>query len=151
MTSYQPIRILIADDDPDDCLLMRDAFEENRLVSEVSFVHDGVELLEHLKGCVESETLKLPGLILLDLNMPLMDGREALQVIKTDAQLRSIPVVVLSTSSEARDVADSYEHGANAYVTKPSSYSDLTRVAQTLSDHWLETVQLPGEPNTHER
>jgi CheY-like chemotaxis protein len=146
-TSYKPIVILIADDDPEDCELAVEALRESRLKNEVFVVHDGEELLDYLyaRGGFTPETAPKPGLILLDLNMPKMDGREALAQIKSDPELRAIPIVVLTTSKAEEDVYRSYGLGANSYITKPVTFDGLTKVTQCLVDYWFNIVTLPAE------
>lgn len=142
----QPIHILIADDDQDDCLMTREAFQECRVSNPLHFVHDGEALLDYLQRRPpynDDELYPLPGLILLDLNMPRMDGREALQAIKSDAQLRGIPVVILTTSSAEEDILCSYDMGGNSFITKPVTYTGLLEVVKTLGRYWLEIVELP--------
>ena len=142
------ITILIADDDEDDRLMLRDALGEVRLEIDLRFVVDGVELLEYLgrRGAYRAPaSAPRPGLILLDLNMPRMDGREALSKIKSAAALRSIPIVVLTTSKDAQDVATSYGLGVNAFITKPVTYLGLVEVMKVLARFWLEIVDLPPD------
>jgi CheY-like chemotaxis protein len=146
MTAAQLVQILIADDDPDDCLMTREAFRECRIHNPLHFVHDGEELMNYLKRRPPYEDearYPMPGLILLDLNMPRMDGREALLAIKSDSLLRSIPVVILSTSSADEDILRSYAIGANSFITKPVSFSGLLEVVRNLGRYWLEIVELP--------
>lgn len=146
MTAAQPIHILIADDDQDDCLMMREAFKEIRVRNPLHFVHDGEALLDYLQRRPpydDEARYPLPGLILLDLNMPRMDGREALQAIKSNADLRGIPVVILSTSSAEEDIQCSYDMGGNSFITKPVTYTGLLEVVRTLGHYWLEIVELP--------
>lgn len=146
-------RILVADDDEDDCLLVREAFAECRADSMLSFVHDGEQLMDYLlrKPPYGDNTLyPTPDLILLDLNMPRMDGREALGAIKQHPQLRRIPIIVLTTSSACEDVKGSYDRGASSFVTKPASFSELTRLVAMLADYWLELVTLPPSPSIGE-
>jgi CheY-like chemotaxis protein len=144
----RPITILIAEDDPDDRLLAREALEENRLANAIVFVEDGEELLEYLRRIgrysVEGgkETSR-PGLILLDLNMPRKDGREALREIKADPELRQIPIVVLTTSKSDEDIVRSYDLGVNSFITKPVSFEGLVEVMRTLHKYWFEIVELP--------
>jgi CheY-like chemotaxis protein len=148
MTTAQLAQILIADDDQDDCLMTREAFKECRIHNPLHFVHDGEELLNYLKRRPPYEDAvryPLPGLILLDLNMPRMDGREALLAIKSDKLLRSIPVVILSTSSADEDIRRSYAIGVNSFITKPASFSGLLEVVKNLGRYWLETVALPTD------
>lgn len=137
--------ILCADDDPDDRILLRDAAAECGL-GPVVFVDDGEQALDYLrrKGQYAGpEPAPRPLVVLLDLNMPRVDGRQVLETMKRDPALRSIPVVVLTTSSAAWDVAKSYELGASSYITKPVSYDGLVKVAEMLKGYWLETVRLP--------
>ncbi|WP_373387430.1 response regulator [Pseudomonas alcaligenes] len=142
------VDILIADDDQDDCLMTREAFRECRIANRLHFVHDGEALLDYLKRRPpynDEQRFPMPGLILLDLNMPLKDGREALMEIKADAALRSIPVVILTTSSAEEDVLRSYDIGVNSFITKPVSYSGLIEVIRALGRYWLDIVELPLE------
>lgn len=147
MSDSRPVRILVADDDQDDCLLIRDAFESSGYADGIEFVHDGEQLIEQLRrnqSAAPSGDAGLPALILLDLNMPLKDGRETLAELKADDALRSIPVVVLSTSSSEVDVTRSYADGASSFITKPVSFTRFQEVIQSIARYWLETVDLPG-------
>jgi CheY-like chemotaxis protein len=141
------LTILMADDDRDDCLLVKEAFAEARIINDLRFVHDGKELLEYLlhQGRFKEAAPPRPGLILLDLNMPLMDGRQALKKIKGDPDLRSIPVVILTTSREDQDILRTYDLGANSYITKPVTFEGLVAVMKELKTYWLEIVELPEE------
>jgi CheY-like chemotaxis protein len=144
----RPILILVADDDPEDCLLVRDALEESRLANELHFVGDGEQLLDYLNrrgAYADPVPAPRPGLVLLDLNMPKMDGREALAEIKNDPNLRQIPVVVLTTSAAEEDIFRSYDLGVNSYITKPVTFESLVRVMQALGKYWFEIVELPPE------
>ena len=144
----RPITILMADDDRDDCLLVKDAFKESRLANDLRFVEDGEELMDYLYHRGKYADAKIspkPGLILLDLNMPRKDGREALGEIKSDHDLRSIPIVVLTTSKQEEDILRSYDVGANSYVTKPVTFKELVEVMKSLGKYWLEIVELPDE------
>lgn len=136
--------ILIADDDPDDRLLTREAFSESRLPNRVDFVQDGEELLDYLNHRPpydDAQRYPLPGLILLDLNMPRMDGRATLHALKADAVLCRIPVVVFSTSCDEEDIRHSYAAGADSFISKPASYSGLLDVVRSLNDYCLEAVE----------
>lgn len=148
MTSHKSIVILMADDDADDRLLAKDALTECRITNDLHFVENGEELLDYLrqtgKYASASGNTK-PGLILLDLNMPRKDGREALQEIKSDPQLRSIPVVVLTTSKADTDISRIYELGANSFITKPVSFDALVKVMGDLVHYWFELVELPPQ------
>ena len=146
-----PITILICDDDADDRLLTQQALEGAHVSNAVNFVEDGEQLLDYLyqRGAYAGETGKAPrpGLILLDLNMPNMDGREALKVIKADVSLRDIPVVVLSTSALDEDIVRSYKLGVNSFITKPVTFSGFVEVMNVLGRYWLEIVELPPVPD----
>ena len=149
-TRTKPITILVADDDPDDRQLTREAFEENHLANDLRFVEDGEELLDYLyqRGKYGAEgAAPPPGLILLDLNMPRKDGREALQEIKADPRLRTIRVVVMTTSKAEEDVLRSYNLSAASYITKPVTFERLVEVVRTLGKYWLEIVELPPDGN----
>ena len=137
------ITVLIADDDEDDRLLTRDALDHNTLPKNLQFVCGGEELLRYLRSEAGDARAPRPGIILLDLNMPGMDGREALQAIKADPRLRSIPVVVLTTSSFERDVHDAYERGASSYILKPSTFVGLVETLDVVVRYWLQAVELP--------
>tara|TARA_R110000851_G_C13101778_1_gene568608 strand:- start:4607 stop:5062 length:456 start_codon:yes stop_codon:yes gene_type:complete len=142
------VNVLIADDDQDDCLMIQEAFRECRIANRLQFVHDGEALIDYLKRRPpfdDEKQFPTPGLILLDLNMPLKDGREALMEIKSDAALRAIPVVVLTTSSTEEDVLRSYGIGVNSFITKPVSFSRLIEVVRALGHYWLNIVELPIE------
>ena len=140
------VTILMADDDPDDRLLVEDAFMEIRLDNPLDFVGDGIELMDYLhrRGAyVHLAGTPLPGLILLDLNMPRKNGREALHEIKQDETLRKIPVVILTTSKADEDLLASYQLGANSFVVKPVTFDKLVEVIRVVTDYWLCVVSLP--------
>jgi len=142
------ITILLADDDPDDRKLTHDAFMENRLANEFNMVEDGEELMDYLRRRGKYAALRdepLPGLILLDLNMPRKDGREALKEIKADPRFRRIPVVVLTTSKAEEDIYRTYDLGVNSFITKPVSFEQLVASMRTLTKYWIEIVELPAE------
>jgi CheY-like chemotaxis protein len=141
------IVILMADDDADDRLLAKDALAECRLANELHFVENGEELLDYLNRrgkYVNLANSPRPGLILLDLNMPKKDGRESLKEIKDDPRLRTIPVVVLTTSRADTDISRIYELGANSFITKPVSFDSLVEVMKILGRYWFEIVELPA-------
>lgn len=145
-TEGKMITILLADDDPDDRKLTQDAFVENRLVNVLNCVEDGEELMEYLRRqgrYVDQKDAPLPGLILLDLNMPRKDGREALKEIKADPELRRIPIVVLTTSKAEEDILRTYDLGVNSYVTKPVTFKSLVELVKVLGRYWFEVVELP--------
>jgi CheY-like chemotaxis protein len=145
-TRVKPITILMADDDPDDRQLTKEAFAESHLANDLRFVHDGEELLDYLQRrgkYADPDQSPRPGLILLDLNMPKKDGREALREIKADPALRSIRVVVLTTSKAEEDILRTYDLSAASYITKPVTFDGLLDVVRTLGKYWLEIVELP--------
>lgn len=144
----RPITILMADDDADDRQMTKEAFEESHLNNDLRFVEDGVELLDYLKRrgkYINPFSAPRPGLILLDLNMPKKDGREALREIKADPRLKSIRVVVLTTSKAEADILRIYDLSAASYITKPVTFAALMEVVRTLGKYWLEIVELPGD------
>ena len=146
INSHRPFVILLADDDADDRQLTREALAENRLLNDVHEVPDGEALMDYLfhRGeYAELRTSPKPGLILLDLSMPKMDGREALAEIKRDSQLRQIPVIVMTTSSAEEDVCRSYDLGASSYVTKPVTFTRLVEVMRAIERYWFGIVELP--------
>jgi CheY-like chemotaxis protein len=136
----------MADDDEDDCMLASEALTESHLQYELHFVKDGEELMDYLyqRGKYENpNNAPLPGLILLDLNMPRKDGREALREIKTNPTFRQIPVVVLTTSKAEEDIQLSYSLGANSFIIKPVTFASLVEVMKTLGKYWFDIVELP--------
>ncbi|UCH44910.1 MAG: response regulator [Nitrospiraceae bacterium] len=140
--------ILMADDDEDDRLMTKDALEESRLHNELRFVEDGEELMDYLRRqgeYADAEKAPRPGLILLDLNMPRKDGREALKEIKADPELRRIPIIVLTTSKAEEDILRTYDLGVNSFIIKPVSFQGLVEVMKSLALYWLEIVELPLE------
>jgi CheY-like chemotaxis protein len=138
--------ILIADDDEEDRMLVKEAMEESRLANHLQFVEDGEELLDYLhnRGKFSDKTkYPTPGLILLDLNMPRKDGREAMKEIKSDPHLKVIPIVVLTTSKAEEDILRTYDLGVNSFITKPVTFSALVDIMRTLGKYWFEIVELP--------
>ena len=143
LVSKKPIVLLIADDDEDDREMTLEALKENFILNDVRFVEDGVELLDYLfrRGSYQDPASSpKPGLILLDLNMPRMDGREALQQIKTHPELRKIPVIILTTSQAEEDILRSYDLGVNCFITKPVSFRDFIEVTKSLGNYWFEII-----------
>ena len=143
--SARKITILIADDDPEDRLLVAEALQETRLPTDVRFVEDGEDLMDYLtlRGRFsDPEEAPRPGLILLDLNMPRKDGREALREIKENSELRRIPIVVLTTSKAEVDIFRTYDLGVNSFIVKPVTFDSLVEVMQVLRRYWFEVVEL---------
>ena len=138
-----PIDILLVEDDPGDVLMTREAFAHHKIRNPLHVAEDGVEALRFLKREGPFGTAPRPGLILLDLNLPRKDGRELLGEIKQDAALRTIPVVVLTTSEAEEDIVRSYDLHANAYVTKPVDFEKLVEVVRKIDDFWVTVVKLP--------
>ena len=151
MTTAKPITILMADDDPDDRAMTAEAFAEARLANDLRFVEDGAELLDYLyhRGkYADPASSPRPGIILLDLNMPRVDGREALAQIKADPRFRPIRVIILTTSKAEEDILRTYNLSAASYIAKPVTFEALVEVVRTLGKYWLEIVELPddGDP-----
>jgi two-component system, response regulator len=146
MESDSPISILIAEDDPNDQLLTREAIEESQTFADIEFVPDGLALLQFLRREGAYATLAgspLPGIILLDLNMPRMDGREALRVLKSDPALRRIPVVIMTNSKAEEDILHAYDLGVSSYVLKPGGFDELVDLMEDICRYWFGTVTLP--------
>jgi CheY-like chemotaxis protein len=141
------VTILMAEDDEDDRLMAQDALAEGRVESDLRFVRDGEELLQYLRhegAYGDPASAPRPALVLLDLNMPKVDGREALAAIKGDPALRAIPVVILTTSKAEEDVLRAYDLGVNSFITKPVTYARLVETMSTFAAYWLDTAELPG-------
>jgi CheY-like chemotaxis protein len=145
-TTNPALTILLADDDEEDRSMTIEALREHRVANEIRCVSDGQELVDYLfrRGAyAHGADAPMPGLILLDLNMPRKDGREALAEMKTDATLRSIPVVVLTTSRAEEDIVRTYDLGVNSFISKPVTFNGLVRAMDVFSRYWLEIVELP--------
>jgi CheY-like chemotaxis protein len=145
MVTTTAITLLMADDDEEDRLLARDALRESRLLNDLRFVEDGEDLMDYLhhRGrYANPESAPRPGLILLDLNMPRKDGREALAEIKADPSLKKIPVVILTTSKSEEDIVRSYLDGANSFIVKPVTFEGLVEVMRAVGHYWLDIVDL---------
>jgi len=143
-----PITILIAEDDPEDRMLAREALEESRLANHIKFVEDGEDLLDYLLNrgrWTDPDQAPRPGIILLDLNMPRKDGREALREIKAHPDLRRIPVIVLTTSNAEEDILRSYDLGVSSFIVKPVTFDSLVNIMRVLGTYWLEIVDIAGE------
>ncbi len=149
-SSGESIVILMADDDEEDCMLVKEAFEENRLINDLRFVEDGEELMDYLnrRGKYADPALSpWPDLILLDLNMPKKDGRSALREIKEDPKLHCIPVVILTTSKEEQDILLTYNTGASSFIMKPVSFEGLIEVVKAIKTYWFGIVRFPVKRN----
>jgi CheY-like chemotaxis protein len=144
--NVKPITILLADDDEEDRMLTADALAESRVLNDFRVVEDGEELLDYLyaRGKYSAPgAAPTPGLILLDLNMPKVDGREALREIKANPSLRRIPIIILTTSKAEEDIYRTYDLGANSFITKPVAFSALVDVMKEIGRYWIEIVELP--------
>ena len=137
------IRILMAEDDPEDQMLVKEAFKRSRVANGMEIVEDGEQLLLYLHKQGAYAHAHRPDLILLDLNMPKKDGREALAEIKADPDLRGIPVIVLTTSSAEEDVVRSYDLGVSSYIEKPVTFEKLVKVVKSLGQYWFQIVKFP--------
>lgn len=147
-TESKPIIILMAEDDPDDRYLTGEALMESRIKNELYFVEDGIELLDYLyrRGKYSNpKNSPRPGIILLDLNMPRKDGREALKEIKSDPFLKHIPIVILTTSQAEEDILKTYDLGANSFITKPVTFDGLVKIIRAIENYWFEIVKLPPQ------
>jgi CheY-like chemotaxis protein len=143
LAEERPISVLLVEDDPGDTLMITEALEANSPRTTVSAVADGVDAMRYLRRQGEFAGSRRPDLVLLDLNMPRKDGREVLAEVKADAELRSIPVVVLTTSDSVQDIRHSYQLHANAYVTKPSDFDDFAAVVACIERFFGQVAQLP--------
>jgi CheY-like chemotaxis protein len=146
-TTSQAVIILMADDDADDRLMAREALEASGLRNDMRFVEDGVELFRYLNQEGDYKAAPRPGLILLDMNMPRKNGREALAELKAHPDFKRIPVVILTTSQADEDIKLGYDLGASSYITKPVTFEGLVAVMQTLGNYWLEIVRSPEDKN----
>ena len=150
MKPTKSINLLIADDDPDDRMMTQAALEESYLLNNLYFVENGQELMDFLKRrgkYTDPATSPRPDLILLDLNMPRKDGREALMEIKADPELRSIPIIVLTTSKSEQDILKSYDLGVNCFISKPVLFEELIEVVRSIGQYWFDIVKLPNVEN----
>ena len=139
----QEIHILLVDDNEGDILLTREALEEAKIVNRISVAYDGMEAIRFLRGASPFTHRDTPDLILLDINLPKMDGKEVLGIIKSDPELRRIPVIMLTTSSSEKDILASYDNHANCYITKPVDLERFMEVVRTIEDFWISIVKLP--------
>lgn len=142
--NYQkPIDILLVEDNPGDIRLTKEALKEGKVLNKLSVAMDGVEALKYLRKEGEFSDALTPDIILLDLNLPMMDGRELLKIIKSDPELLSIPVVILTTSKAEEDIIQTYTMHANCYITKPVDLEQFIKVVSSIESFWFEIVKLP--------
>ncbi len=140
------IEILLVEDNQGDVVLTMEALEEGRIHNRVTVLRDGQEAIDYLTRKAPYQDSTLPDLILLDINLPKIDGKEVLSFIKADKKLKKIPVVMLTTSSSEKDILDSYEAFANCYITKPVDVNKFFEVVKAIEDFWISIVKLPGRP-----
>ena len=135
--------ILVCDDDPDDQVLIKEAFTHAGIKVEFRFTNDGLELIDYLENCSASKEYPCPKIVLLDLNMPRMDGKQALKWIKLHSEFKAIPVVIYTTSNEAGDIRQCYRLGANTFMTKCAEFEELVARADTFAKYWMDVANLP--------
>jgi CheY-like chemotaxis protein len=145
MINTRPIEILLVEDNPGDIELTQEAFAESKIYNNIHAVNDGVEALDFLRKKGKFATAVTPDVILLDLNMPRMDGKEVLEIVKNDAALRLIPIVILTSSEAEKDIVRSYKLHANCYINKPVDLECFLEVVRAIEDFWLSVVKLPSE------
>ncbi len=138
------LHILLVEDNEGDIILTREALREVSAVKDISVVKDGREAIHFLFKTGSHENAPIPDLVLLDINLPKVDGKEVLKTIKQDPLLRKLPVIVLTTSASEKDIIDAYTHYANCYITKPVDYSSFMKVIQSVESFWMQTAQLPN-------
>jgi two-component system, chemotaxis family, response regulator Rcp1 len=141
--SRETVEILLVEDNSADVVLVREALREGKVRNDIHVAADGIEAMKFLRRRGEFDKAPRPDLILLDLNLPLKDGREVLEEIKSDPELQSIPVVILTTSKDEEDVTKSYQLHANSFITKPVSFDQFLKVMRSIEDFWFEIVRLP--------
>lgn len=146
MSLDKKLSVLLVEDEPADAHLVRLAFEEGRVLVDLDHVQDGVEAFAYLRGEAPFTEVRRPDLVLLDLNMPRMDGRQFLQRIKEDEELKSIPILVLTTSDAERDLVASYANGASGYIVKPVEVDSFIKTVRGIGDYWISIVRLPARP-----
>lgn len=145
MSSFEPIEILLVEDNPGDVVLVREALKSAKVRNNLHVAQDGELAMQFLTGAKNNPEHIRPGMVLLDLNLPKKDGREVLAEIKGNPELRSIPVVVMTSSEDEEDIWKAYDAQANCYITKPVNFDQLMKVVQSIEDFWLNLVQLPPQ------
>lgn len=145
VSNIRPVDILLVEDNPGDIRLTREALKDGKLRNTLNVVMDGEEAIHYLKRRDKFSGATLPDIILLDLNLPKKDGREVLAEIKSDPELQSIPVIILTTSSAQQDINNTYLHHANCYIMKPVDFNQFITVIRSIEDFWLTIVKLPGK------
>ena len=145
--NYTPIEILLVEDNEDDVILTTEAFKRGKVRNNIHVTKDGVEALAFLRREGKYAAAPRPDIILLDLNLPRMDGHELLKIVKSDPLLASIPVIILTTSKSEEDVIKTYEHHSNCFISKPVTMEDFEKVIKTVEDFWFLIVRLPQAEN----
>ncbi len=145
MEVFRPVEILLVEDNPGDVLLIRESLKENKFLTELTVINDGEQAVNYLRKKNEYSDAVTPDIILLDLNLPKKDGREVLMEIKQDEQLRTIPVVVLTSSTAEEDILKSYENHANCFITKPVDLDNFIKVIKSIKNFWFTIVKLPTQ------
>ncbi len=148
MDNISPVEILLVDDNEDDVELTRYAFEQAKLANNIHHVPNGDLALKFLRKQAPYEDAPAVDLVLLDINMPVMDGRETMKHISDDEELRSVPVVVLTTSQDEEDIAELYKLRCSSYVTKPVGFASMAKIAQEMTGYWFQLVKLPTKPQS---
>lgn len=143
MMTAKPLEVLLVEDDEDDVLLTREALKDSKVIVSMAVASDGDVALQRLKRRPPFENAAIPELILLDLNLPRVGGREVLKELKADPVLRKIPVVILTTSAADTDILKCYDLGANCYITKPVDFEQFQRIIKVIDEFWLTIVKLP--------
>ena len=146
MMNNENFKILLVEDDPGDVDLMKESFKESKTLVDINVVANGVEAMAYLRKEGVYSNVNRPSIIFLDLNLPKKDGREVLQDIRSDKNLKEIPIVILSTSDAESDIMESYGLGANCFVTKPAGFGQFKKVVNEIKDFWFTTVKLPQSP-----
>ncbi len=147
MITDKSINILLVEDNPADVRLTQEAFKTTRIPNQLHIVRDGAEAMAYLEQTGRFANVPRPDMILLDLNLPKKDGREVLALIKQSSKYKQIPVVILTTSSEEEDIAHTYNHHANCFITKPADLDEFLDVVKSIETFWLSVVQLPHHTN----
>ncbi len=146
MNRSKPVEILLVEDNPGDVLLVREGLDEGKILNNLHVARDGIEAMKYLSGREADAGAPCPDVVLLDLNLPKMSGREVLQQIKSDPYLKAIPVVILTSSKEEEDICKAYDDHANCYITKPVGFDSFVKVVKAIEEFWFSVVKLPCRP-----
>jgi chemotaxis family two-component system response regulator Rcp1 len=146
-TPIKPVTILLVEDNPADVILTREAFKESKIINTLNVAIDGEEATDYLRKQGKFKHVETPDLVLLDLNLPKKNGHSVLAEVKADRQLKSLPIIILSTSASDDDILNSYNNHANCYITKPTDFRQFLVVVKSIEDFWLKIVKLPQDKN----